>query len=194
MNDYLSKLKQNLMPEPQATARAAVLLPLIPTEQGLCLLLEVRSQTMRQPGEICLPGGHTETGETAAETALRETEEELSLPRTGFEVLGYLKPFAKISGEARVLPVAALAEESILEDLEIDETEVADAFLVPLEWLKENPPRSWSWNPADPDPNLPPALRQYLQNYGVPIQTMCWEYEGYAIWGLTARIIYDFIN
>ena len=45
------------------------------------LLFEVRADTLdRQPGEVCFPGGHMESGETPAACALRETEEELSIP------------------------------------------------------------------------------------------------------------------
>ena len=55
----------------------AVLCPLVETEDGLSLLFEVRSASLRrQPGEVCFPGGAAEPGEDAAACALRETEEE----------------------------------------------------------------------------------------------------------------------
>ena len=34
----------------------AVLVPLVKTEQGLCLLYEVRADGIRQPHEVCFPG------------------------------------------------------------------------------------------------------------------------------------------
>ena len=60
----------------------AVLCPLVERPEGLHLLYEVRSAALhRQPGEVCFPGGQVEAGETPEQCALRETEEELSIPR-----------------------------------------------------------------------------------------------------------------
>ena len=64
----------------------AVLIPFVTTEEGKALLLEVRSQLVKQPGEICFPGGRVEAGETPAETAVRETCEELGLKPEDIEV------------------------------------------------------------------------------------------------------------
>lgn len=55
----------------------SVLMPFVTTENGDALLLEIRSDNVKQPGEICFPGGRIESGETPAETAVRETCEEL---------------------------------------------------------------------------------------------------------------------
>jgi 8-oxo-dGTP pyrophosphatase MutT (NUDIX family) len=65
----------------------AVLIPFVTTEEGKALLLEVRSQLVKQPGEICFPGGRVEAGETPAETAVRETCEELGLKPEDIEVI-----------------------------------------------------------------------------------------------------------
>ena len=60
----------------------AVLCPLVERPDGLHLLFEVRSAALhRQPGEVCFPGGRMEAGETPEQCALRETEEELAIPR-----------------------------------------------------------------------------------------------------------------
>ena len=67
----------------------AVLCPLAEGPGGPELLFEVRSASLRrQPGEVCFPGGQVEPGETPEETALRETEEELAIPRREIELLG----------------------------------------------------------------------------------------------------------
>ena len=67
----------------------AVLCPLVERPDGLHLLFEVRSAALhRQPGEVCFPGGRMEAGETPEQCALRETEEELAIPRQEVEVLG----------------------------------------------------------------------------------------------------------
>ena len=65
----------------------AVLCPLVERPDGLHLLFEVRSAALhRQPGEVCFPGGRMEAGETPEQCALRETEEELAIPRQEVEV------------------------------------------------------------------------------------------------------------
>ena len=70
----------------------AVLIPLVETESGNALLLEVRSEKVRQPGEICFPGGRSECGETVVETAVRETCEELGIEPSEIEVISELEP------------------------------------------------------------------------------------------------------
>ncbi|MFQ9917502.1 MAG: hypothetical protein ACLRWQ_14940 [Flavonifractor plautii] len=47
------------------TGEYAVLVPLVERPEGLCLLYEVRADTLgRQPGEVCFPGGRLEPGRT----------------------------------------------------------------------------------------------------------------------------------
>jgi len=74
-----------------ATGRYAVLVPMVEGEEGLSLLYEVRAHTLRrQPGEVCFPGGRLEPGEDAVSCALRETWEELGIPRPAVEVVAEL--------------------------------------------------------------------------------------------------------
>lgn len=66
----------------------AVLCPLVEQTDGLHLLFEVRSAAVQQAGETCFPGGRMEPGETPADCALRETEEELAIPPAEIRLLG----------------------------------------------------------------------------------------------------------
>jgi 8-oxo-dGTP pyrophosphatase MutT (NUDIX family) len=77
--------------------KAAVLILLYPNEAGeLCFPLVERSPHVgHHRGEIGLPGGSLEAGETAAAAALRETGEELGLSppcAAAIDLLGSLSP------------------------------------------------------------------------------------------------------
>ena len=54
----------------------------------LHFVLTKRAAHVRQPGDICFPGGHQEKGENLKQTALRETEEEIGIPAEQIQILG----------------------------------------------------------------------------------------------------------
>ena len=168
----------------------AILVPLVETGSGDALLLEVRSQLVRQPGEVCFPGGRAEPGESAAEAAVRETCEELGIEPGAIELLSELPPL--IMGDGRkVCPVSARLHIRGIDGLRLSESEVAEVFLLPVSWLKENPPAHYDLA-ATEDEELPEKLLGYLARYGnyrKTGQTDYYEYKGHGIWGLTARII-----
>ena len=57
------------------------------------IIFEIRSHKLKQPGDICLPGGRLELGETPREAAIRETQEELNLKSLDFEIIGEMDYF-----------------------------------------------------------------------------------------------------
>ena len=117
--------------------RYAVLLPWVKTEDGDALLLEVRSLKVKQPGEVCFPGGKTEPGETITEAAVRETCEELGLKPRDIEVISELEPL--IMGDGReVHPVTARVHIDDIDALRLSGDEVAEVFLLPVKWLCEH--------------------------------------------------------
>ena len=154
------------------------------------LLLEVRSQLVKQPGEVCFPGGRAEPGESAVEAAIRETCEELGVEPESIEVISELEPL--IMGDGRgVYPVSARLNIKDIESLALSEDEVAEVFLLPAKWLEHNPPAHYDLA-ATTDEELPDKLLGYLSRYGgyrKTGQTDYYEYDGHGIWGLTARII-----
>lgn len=170
--------------------RFAVLVPWVRTEYGNALLMEVRSEKVKQPGEICFPGGRAEPGEYPSETAVRECCEELGIAPDKIKVTGEL-PALHMSDGRVVYPVEAALEIDDIGELRLSEYEVAEVFLLPRNWLEENKPVHFDLS-ATPFELLPDKLQGYLSyytNFRRRGQTDYLEYEGHGIWGLTARII-----
>jgi 8-oxo-dGTP pyrophosphatase MutT (NUDIX family) len=115
-------------------AQAAVLVPLLPREGGVQVLLTRRTDALRHhPGQVSFPGGRIEAGDAdAVAAALREADEEVGLAPAQAHPLGYLDPLATVTG-FRVLPVVARVDPGFV--AVPDPAEVSDVFEVPLDWL-----------------------------------------------------------
>ena len=171
-------------------AKYAILIPWVETGSGDAILLEVRSQLVKQPGEVCFPGGRAEPGESVIDAAIRETCEELGIRPEEIEVISELEPLTMGDGR-EVYPVSARLHIKDIESLALSEDEVADVFLLPVKWLENNPPLHYDLA-STPDDELPEKLLSYLSHYGEyrkTGKTDYYEYDGHGIWGLTARII-----
>ena len=80
---------ENHVPGPMGVRRRyAVLCPVVERGGEAHFLFEVRAAGLKQGGEVCFPGGRMEAGESAAECALRETEEELGIPAAQVRLFG----------------------------------------------------------------------------------------------------------
>ena len=114
-------------------AHYAVLVPLVERPEGLCLLYEVRADTLgRQPGEVCFPGGRLEPGEYAVSCALRETWEELGIPRPAVEVVAELDWLTHQGGFV-LYPVLGIVAPEAAERLRPGHAEVKETFFVPVD-------------------------------------------------------------
>ncbi len=160
-----------------ASTPAAVLVPLIERGQALTLLLTQRAAHLADhSGEVSFPGGRQEPGDRdAIETALRETEEEIGLPRARVEVVGCLDAYRTGTGFV-VTPVVGLVRPPFA--LRPDPFEVEAVFEVPLDFL------------LDPK-NQRRERRCYPE--GV-FEYHVFEFEGRRIWGATAGMIVNFIE
>ena len=83
---------RNMIPVSEKPARkAATMLPLYYKEGWKFILIQRSSHPLdKHKGQISFPGGSIETKETAAAAALRETEEEVSIPRNQIQLVGKL--------------------------------------------------------------------------------------------------------
>lgn len=171
-------------------AGAAVLVPLVPGESGLEILLEVRSLTLSvQPGEVCLPGGGIEQDESALDAAIRETCEELLVSPSQIDVLGSLGTFDGPGGRSLHAFVAILrGYAGTFSPAEVDHT-----FTLSLDWLITHEPDIYrvGYEPRYPEDfpwELVPGGRRYpwrTRNSDVPF------YRGTnpLVWGATARVL-----
>lgn len=162
----------DLLGPAQDLRQAAVLLPIVLRSGGASVILTRRTDSLRHhAGQISFPGGGIEPGDASPlAAALREAQEEIGLDPGSAEPLGYLDPFATITG-FRVIPVVAAFHHP--PQLKLDPSEVAEAFEVPLDFLLD---------PA----NLQERARDFrgrMRNYHV----IRWQH--YDIWGATASMI-----
>jgi 8-oxo-dGTP pyrophosphatase MutT (NUDIX family) len=116
------------------TARlAAALIALFPIGERAGLLLTKRATTLPQHrGQVALPGGAVDPGESIEQAALREAHEEVGLPPASVAIVGQLTPIhIPISGfvlhpvvgflSARPEPVPAPHEVSRVFEVSIDD-------------------------------------------------------------------------
>ena len=62
-------------------------------------------------GQVSLPGGKAELGESAIETALRETEEEIGVKAKQIKIIGQLSQFFVMPSNFMVVPVVGVLEQ-----------------------------------------------------------------------------------
>ena len=92
-------------PSPGPDDRLAAVLAPIVLEPAPALVFTVRSAALsRHAGEISFPGGLQDPGETLAETALREANEEIGLDPALPRVLGALSPVHTFVSGILVVP------------------------------------------------------------------------------------------
>jgi len=151
---------------------AAVLVPVVRREKELTVLFTRRTAHLHDhAGQISFPGGRTEPGDAgAAETAMRETHEEIGLAAERVEMLGELPQYVTVTGY-RVTPVVGLVTPPL--DLRPDDFEVAEVFEAPLAFLLD---------PANHQRNHVLFEGRERYYYAIPYRT-------HYIWGATAGML-----
>jgi len=121
-------------PTAVALTPAAVLVPLVMRPEALTVLLTQRTAHLAaHAGQISFPGGSIEPEDTdSIAAALRETEEEVGLPREYVEVIGRLDTYITSTG-FEVTPVVGLVR--VPYPSKPDPFEVAEVFEVPLDFI-----------------------------------------------------------
>lgn len=163
---------------------AAVLVALFDEGGSAHVVLTRRAGTMRaHHGEVALPGGRREMGESPWAAALREAREEVGLDPRDVRPLGWLTPMATWATPAAIIPVVGALERR--PELVAQPGEVERVFTVALDDLVANDAfleerwRRDGWPGFDEEGFYP------IHFYRVP---------GELVWGATARIVTDLLT
>ena len=126
-------------------------------------------------GEVSFPGGKAEDEDVSLfDTALRESNEEMSLNGEDVTMLGKLD-YLISRHKIEVNPFIATVDKA--QDLEANE-EIQEIFTVPLSFL------------LDPK-NI---KRESIERQGSVWEVPTWSLKNQKIWGLTAMITVNFLN
>ncbi len=147
-------------------------------DNGYRVLLTLRSKNMpTHKGQISLPGGRVEKGETEIDTAIREAHEEVGIHAHDIQIIGRLTNLFIPNSMNYVHPVVACANKE--PEVMPNKLEVDEAFFVSLDEL-DNPEklRTESW-----------VIRN--NTYQVPF----WDvHETTPLWGATAMILSELLE
>jgi 8-oxo-dGTP pyrophosphatase MutT (NUDIX family) len=160
---------------PGQPRQASVLVLLFPTDAGLTFVLTRRAEFPGDvhSGQISLPGGSREPGETPVQTAVRETQEELGLV-DNIQILGSLTPLYIAPSDFQVQPLVGCIESYPL--WHPDAAEVAEIVECPVSWLldeKRKVTEDWDLN-------------------GYTLRVPWYNVHGHRVWGATAIILGEF--
>jgi 8-oxo-dGTP pyrophosphatase MutT (NUDIX family) len=162
---------------PEDARLAAALLLVYPGEGGAAVPLTVRASGLaRHAGQISLPGGAADPGETLAETALREAAEEIGVDPSAVTVLGELTPVHVLVSGFTLHPVVGVTHERPA--FQAAPGEVDEILEVSLEHLQD----------------ASRIRRGTRIREGIAIEYPYFDLLGHQVWGATAMVLGEFIT
>ena len=176
--------------------RASVLIPIVKKDNMHYILFQVRSKNLKsQPNEISFPGGKIENNESPLDAVIRETCEELGTNVKNVNIISEIDLLIT-PGDMIIHPFVGYINN--IDSLHINKDEVDHIFLVPLSYLLKHKPSLYNNEvKVIPNDNFPydiiPNKKDYkfaTSNYRV----LFYKYENYVIWGITAKILENFLE
>jgi 8-oxo-dGTP pyrophosphatase MutT (NUDIX family) len=147
-----------------------------PSAAGAHIVLTVRGETLRHPGQVSLPGGVVEPGESFEQAALREAHEEVALDPAGVRILGPLSPLDIPVSGFRLFPiVGAVGARPMLRPADGEVAHILDVSLTRL-----LAPGAVTWTRRERE--------------GVALDVPLFAVSGHEIWGATAMVLAEFLT
>lgn len=170
-------------PEPdvplESLRAAAALVLLYPHDGTWRIPLTVRGPELRHhTGQISLPGGRVDPGESIDEAALREAHEEVGIAPADVEILGWLTPLPVWVSGYLLHPVVGMA--SSRPDFSLATGEVERLIELPVRRLREPGVVRWEERIR----SRPPRAVMDVPYFDV---------EGAHVWGATAMVLAEFM-
>jgi len=149
--------------------------PRLPASDHAHIILTVRSDSVRHGGQISLPGGVVDPGETFEQAALREAHEEVALPLGDVRVLGELTPLDIPVSGFRLHPIVGV--HPTRPSLTPSDYEVARILEIGVDELMN--PRHFVTTERERD--------------GIRFSVPAFRIAGVEIWGATAMVLAEFL-
>ena len=157
--------------------RACVLLPLVRDDEGWSILFLRRAANLAaHSGQIAFPGGAVEEGESFADAAIREAQEEVGIAPERVELIGRLDDLITNVSGFLVAPFIGIVHERI--EYVLQASEVDEVFEVPIDSLL---------TPSQPEV-------RYVEYRGDSYPAYFYHFGAYEIWGLTGRMLKTFLD
>ena len=164
---------------------SAVLFSIIPHEDKPYDLILIHRSNIgtRHRGEMSFPGGKFEDDKDKSlrDTALRETEEEIGVPRESIKIIGCLDDFPTMT-KYIITPYVAVIDKN--QRLKRQESEVQRIIKIPIDFFTSK--TQFREQTVDVDGNKFPV---FYFTYTDPENS-----QKYTVWGATAYMIVTFIE
>lgn len=160
---------------PARIRNAAGLLLVFPGATDAEIVLTVRAHTLRHAGQVSLPGGVVEAGETFEQAALREAHEEVGLRTDLVHIEGPLSPLDIPVSGFRLQPLVATMDSRPA--LRPSDDEVARILEASVDELSAS--RTVVWR----------AMSRGGETCNYPAFAL----HGVEIWGATAMVLAEFL-